>query len=109
MEILCVFLYDAHYLEDFLTVLIEDGLEDVVVGDVEELRELAAFRMPLFRELQGRFTSREFKLILALVENEKQIQRVVDQWFEDIPLKKEEVATIFSLPVKLWHQSPHFY
>ena len=111
MHILCIFLYDNRFLEDFLEVLVEEEIEEVFVTEAEELKELLAFRVPVFKELQvtlGR-RKKECKLILAIVESERKIEKMVRSWKEDLQLEKEEVATIFSFPAKVWHISPHIY
>jgi len=111
MHILCIFLYDNRRLEDFLEVLLEEEVEEVFISDAEQLKEVLAFRFPVFKELQvalgGR--KRECKLILALVDKEEKIEKMVRLWKKDLQLEKEEIATIFSFPVKLWHISPHIY
>jgi len=48
-------------------------------------------------------------LIFALVKDEGTIGKMVKAWKQDMELDKEEIAAIFSLPVKLWQKSPHFY
>jgi len=52
MEILCIFLYESRYLEDFMDVLIEEGAEDLLVAEAQELKEFLAFKMPLFKEFR---------------------------------------------------------
>lgn len=111
MVILCIFLYENRYLEDFMDVLIEEGVEDLLVAEAQELKEFLAFRMPLFKEFRASLGSRrkEPKLILALVKDEGTIGKMVKAWKKDMELDKDEIAAIFSLPVKLWQESPHFY
>lgn len=111
MHILCIFLYDNRFLEDFLEVLLKEEVEEVFVSESQELREILAFKFPLFKELQITMRSRkkEPKLIVALVDREDKIKRMVDLWKKDLQLNREEIATIFSFPVKLWQISPHFY
>jgi len=111
MEILYIFLYENHCLEDFMDVLIEEGVEDFLVAEAQELKEFLAFKMPLFKEFRTSLGGRrkEPKLILALVKDEDTIGKMVKEWKKDMELDKEEIAVIFSLPVKLWQKSPHFY
>lgn len=111
MHILCIFLYDSRFLEDFLEVLLEEEAEEVFVSEAQELKEILAFKFPLFKELQITMKSRkeEPKLIMALVDGEKRIERMVNLWKKDLQLDREEIATIFSFSVKLWQLSPHFY
>lgn len=111
MEILCIFLYENRYLEDFMDVLIEEGVEDLLVAEAQELKEFLAFRMPLFKEFRTSLGGRrkEPKLILALVKGEDAIEKMVRAWKKDLEFDKEEIAAIFSLPVRLWQKSPHFY
>ena len=73
MHLLCIFLYDSRYLEDFLEVLIREENEEVFVSNVEELKEVLALKLLLFKKLQmtiGR-ERKEPKLIFALVNREK--------------------------------------
>ncbi len=111
MHILCIFLHDNRYLEDFLEVLLEEEIEEIFVSNAEELKEVLAFKFPLFKELQitmgGR--RREPKIIFALVDKEEKIKRMVDLWKEELQIDKEEIATVFSFPVKVWQISPHIY
>lgn len=111
MYILGIFLYDNRFLEDFLEVLLQEEVEEVFVSEAQELKEILAFRFPLFKELQITMGGRrkEPKLILALVKDEEKIEQMIKLWKEDLELNKEEVATIFSFPVKLWQISPHVY
>jgi len=110
MEILAIFLYDNRYLQDFLDALVEEGIEDVMIVEAQEIKSFLAFKMPLFKELQTTLggQKREPKLIFALVEKEK-IKRMLSSWREDLEIDKEEIATIFSLPLKLLQKAPHFY
>lgn len=111
MHILCIFLYNSRFLEDFLEVLVEEEVEEVFVSEAEELKEVLAFRLPVFKELQVTLGKRrkECKLIFALVDREEKIERMMKLWKRDLQLDKEEVATIFSFPVTLWQISPHIY
>jgi len=111
MHILGIFLYDNRFLEEFLEVLIEEEVEEVFISEAQELKEILAFRFPLFKELQITMGGKrkEPKLILALVKSEEKIQQMVQLWKEDLQLDREEIATIFSFPVKLWQVSPHIY
>ena len=111
MHALFIFLYDSRFLEDFLEVLLEEEIEEVFVSEAQELKEILALKFPLFKELQIIMRSRkkEPKLIMALVDDENKIHRMINSWKKDLQLDKEEVATIFSFSVKLWQISPHFY
>ena len=111
MYILCVFLYDSRYLEDFLDVLVEEESKEIFISEAQGLKEILAFKLPLFKELQIVMKTREkeSKLIMALVDEEKKIERMVNSWKKDLHLDKEEIATIFSFSVKLWQISPHSY
>ena len=111
MHILCIFLHDISFLEDFLDVLIEEEIEEVFISDAEVLKEILAFKFPLFKELQATIGMRikEPKIIFALIDDEKKIEKMVNLWREDLQLDKEEIATIFSFPVKLWQSLPHIY
>ncbi|MBE0478389.1 hypothetical protein IBX65_04630 [Candidatus Aerophobetes bacterium] len=111
MHILCIFLHDINFLEDFLDVLIEEEIEEVFVSDAEVLKEILAFKFPLFKELQTTIGMRrkEPKIIFALIDDEKKIEKMVNVWKEELQLDKEEIAMIVSFPVKLWQSSPHIY
>ena len=111
MYILGIFLYDSRFLEDFLEVLLQEEVEEVFISEAQELKEVLAFKFPLFKELQITMGGKrkEPKLILALVREEDKIKQMVKLWREDLQLDKEEIATIFSIPVKLWQLAPHMY
>lgn len=111
MHILVIFLHDSRYLEDFVEILIGEEVEEVFVTDAKNLKEVLAFKFPLFKELQTTIGSRrkEPRIILALVEDEAKIKKMLQLWKKDLPLEEEEIATIFSFPVHLWQSSPHTY
>jgi len=111
MYILCIFLYDSKFLEDFLEVLLEEETEEVFISEAQELREVLALRSPLFKELQMTMKSRrkEPKLIMAIVNGEEKIEQMVNLWRKDLHINKEEIATIFSFPARVWQIAPHFY
>ena len=111
MYILCIFLYDVMFLEEFLQALIEEEVEEVFISEAQELKEVLAFKFPLFKELQITIGSKkkEPKVIFALVDKEEKIERMIAIWKKDLQLDTEEIATIFSFPIKLWHISPHIY
>lgn len=111
MHILCIFLHDQSFLEDFVDVLIEEEVEEVFVSDAENLKEVLAFKLPLFKELQTSIGGRrkEPKIIFALIDDEKKIEKMLKVWKKDLRLDEEEIATILSFPVRLWQSSPHIY
>jgi len=111
MHILCIFLHDQNFLEDFVEVLLKEDVEEVFISDAEDLKKVLAFKIPLFKELQTTIGSRrkEPKIIFALVSDEKKIEKMLNLWKKDLPLDKEEIATIFSFSVRLWQRSPHIY
>ena len=48
MYTLCIFLYDIMFLEEFLEALIEEEVEEVFISEAQELKEILAFKFPLF-------------------------------------------------------------
>ncbi|MBC7190294.1 hypothetical protein H5U35_08885 [Candidatus Aerophobetes bacterium] len=111
MHFLFIFLYDSGFLENFLEELLQQEVEEVFVAEAQQLKEILAFRIPLFKELQTVIgtTRKESKIIFALVKEEKTIEKMIKNWKEEMDLEKEEIATIMSFPVKVWHISPHVY
>ena len=102
MRLLVFVLNKEELLGEVLTAFVEVGIEEATVIDSVGMGRVLAYDVPLFAEL--RYMMKETrpynKTIVALVKDDKIIERLVDL-VEEIcgPLSKPGSGVLFTLPV----------
>jgi len=109
MYFITMILYSDEFLDDILTIFVEEGINDAIVVEGRNMGRRLAFDVPIFAGLKRalEYNRRYSYAIFAFSKDEYSIREVVASAKEQgIDLDKPGVGLLTAIPVSLKFGSP---